>query len=91
MTGDFSRHAKWSEHGPKSGFEFPRYAGQMIERWADAYSRKENFNRERRDELLTAIELLFRRMEENTKLTKSGYLPAGRAIEGDHINVGKVS
>ncbi len=87
MTGDFSRHAKWSEHGPKSGFEFPRYAGQMIERWADAYSRKENFNRERRDELLTAIELLFRRMEENTKLTKSGYLPAGRSKEGDHINV----
>jgi hypothetical protein len=87
MTGDFSRHAKWSEHGPKSGFEFPRYAGQMIERWADAYTRKENFNRERREELLTAIEVLFRRMEENTKLTKSGYLPAGRSNEGDHINV----
>ncbi|MCK5705518.1 MAG: hypothetical protein KAI29_30420, partial [Cyclobacteriaceae bacterium] len=33
-TGHFSRHARWSEHGPFSGFEFPRYAGQMIERWA---------------------------------------------------------
>lgn len=87
MTGDFSRHARWSEHGPQTGFEFPRYAGQMIERWADAYSRIENFNRERREEFLTAIEVLFRRMEENTKLTKSGYLPAGRSKEGDHINV----
>lgn len=86
-TGDFSRHAKWSEHGPKSGFEFPRYAGQMIERWADAYRRKENLNRERREELLTAIKVLFHRMEENAKLTKSGYLPAGRSSEGDHINV----
>jgi hypothetical protein len=59
----------------------------MIERWADAYNRKENLNHERREELLTAIEVLFRRMEENTKLTKSGLLPAGRSSEGDHINV----
>jgi len=86
-TGHFSRHARWSVHGPFSGFEFPRYAGQMIERWADAYNRKENISRSRRDELLTAIKVIFGRMEKNMKLTKSGYLPAGSSEKGDHVNV----
>lgn len=86
-TGHFSRHARWSVHGPYTGFEFPRYAGQMIERWADAYTRKENVDQIRRDELLTAIKVIFGRMEDNTKMTKSGYLPAGSTEKGDHINV----
>ncbi|MEN8118290.1 MAG: hypothetical protein ABFS16_14990 [Bacteroidota bacterium] len=86
-TGHFSRHARWSEHGPYSGFEFPRYAGQMIERWADAYKRKENSNQPRRDELLMAIKVIFGRMEANVKFTKSGYLPAGSSEIGDHVNV----
>ena len=86
-TGHFSRHARWSVHGTFSGFEFPRYAGQMIERWADAYNRKENINQPRRDELLTAIKVIFGRMEDNLKLTKSGYLPAGSSEKGDHVYV----
>lgn len=75
-TGDFSRHARWSVHGPHTGADFPRYAGQMIERWADAYGREENFNRERREELITAITVILKRMEDNMKGTNSGYLPA---------------
>ena len=86
-TGNFSRHARWSVHGPYSGFEFPRYAGQMIERWTDAYEREENFNQSRRAELLQAILVIFHRMEENTKLSKSGYLPAGSTKKGDHNKV----
>mgnify|MGYP006294342601 CR=1 FL=1 len=86
-NGDFSRHARYSSHGTGSGFDFPRYAGQMIERWADAYNRTENADRPRREELLTAIKVLFNRMQENMKLSESGYLIAGRSPKGDHINV----
>lgn len=86
-TGHFSRHARWSEHGPYSGFEFPRYAGQMIERWAYAYNRDENDNQIRRDELLLAIEVIFNRMQINMNITKSGYLPAGSTEKGDHNKV----
>jgi hypothetical protein len=76
-TGDFSRHARWSKHGPGTGTDFPRYAGQMITCWADAYARKENSDRKRRDELVTAIRTLVGRMERNMKVSKSGYLLAG--------------
>jgi len=86
-TGDFSRHARYSKRETFSGFDFPRYAGQMIERWADAYSRPENNDQPRKEELLTAIKVLFNRMQENAKLSKSGLLIAGRAKQGDHINV----
>lgn len=79
-SGDFSRHAQWSVHGPKEGMDFPRYAGQMIERWADAYIRKDNYGRERRDELITAISVIIRRMEENMK-THSGFLLAYRGAD----------
>ena len=86
-TGDFSRHARYSRRETFSGFDFPRYAGQMIERWADAYSRPENQDQVRKEELLTAINVLFNRMIENQKLSQSGLLVAGRAKKGDHINV----
>jgi hypothetical protein len=86
-TGDFSRHGKYTEHGTYSGFDFPRYAGQMMERWAIAYNRPENAGKPRREELMAGIKVLFNRMQENMKLSKSGYLIAGRASEGDHINL----
>jgi len=76
-TGDFSRHADWASHGPETGADFPRYAGEMIANWADAYARSENANRERRGELVTAIALLVTRMENKIKHSPSGYLPAG--------------
>ena len=75
-TGDFSRHAKWSDHGPQIGADFPRYAGQMIANWTDAYIRKENKGMSRRGELVTAISLMVTRMEGNMK-TPTGYLLAG--------------
>ena len=37
--------------------------------------------------MLHYIEVLFNRMQENMKLSESGLLIAGRAEEGDHINV----
>lgn len=86
-TGDFSRHARYSEHGTYSGFDFPRYAGQMMERWADAYRRLEKQNNPRREEFLSAINVLFIRMLENQKLSESGYLIAGRSPQGDHVNL----
>lgn len=77
QSGDFSRHARWSRHGPGRGTDFPRYAGQMIACWADALAREENRARERRADLVTAIETLVRRMESNMKASESGYLLAG--------------
>lgn len=87
QTGDFSRHARWSRHEPGRGADFPRYAGQMIVNWADAYARKENAGRDRRKELITAMTVVAGRMEENMKRTGTGYLPAGSSAEGSHITV----
>lgn len=75
-TGDFSRHALYSRPAPGSGSDFPRYAGQMIATWADAYARPENAARERRTEMLTAISAVVGRMEQNEKMLPSGHLPA---------------
>jgi len=86
-TGDFSRHARYTKHETFSGFEFPRYSGQMIERWADAYNRPENASRPRKEELLGAIDIIFNRMVENMKLSDSGYLIAGQSAKGDHKNL----
>lgn len=85
-TGDFSRHAKWSSHGPKTGADFPRYAGQMIATWTDAYNRKENRARPRRPELVTAIALIVTRMEDNMKKAPTGYLLAGTDKEHRQIS-----
>lgn len=75
-TGDFSRHAQYSRHGPQRGADFPRYAGQMILNWADAFARPENAARERRPELVEAINCLVRRMENNLEQTAAKVLPA---------------
>ncbi|MEX2566986.1 MAG: hypothetical protein WD431_13660 [Cyclobacteriaceae bacterium] len=86
-TGDYSRHARWSSRETYQGFEFPRYAGQMILTWADAYVREENKEKRRRSDLINAISTVVGRMEDNMKIAESGYLIAGRAEQGDHINV----
>ncbi len=77
-TGDFSRHARWTIHAPETGADFPRYAGQMIERWADALHRPQNARRKERPELLRAIQIMTDRMAENRRRTPSGHLPAFR-------------
>lgn len=76
-TGNFSRHARWSQHGPQKNSDFPRYAGQMIACWADAYARKENKERKDRSKLLTAMSVLVARMESNMTKAPTGYLIAG--------------
>jgi hypothetical protein len=38
-TGAFSRHAKLSEHGPGTGWDFPRHSGFFINTWTEAYYR----------------------------------------------------
>ncbi len=86
-TGDFSRHGKYTEHGTYSGFDFPRYAGQFMVRWIDAYQRPENASRERKEELLHYVEVLFNRMVENSKVSESGLLIAGRTSQADHNSV----
>ena len=86
-TGDFSRHARYTKHETFSGFDFPRYAGQMIERWIRAYQYTEYTDHQRREELLTAIMVVFNRMVENMEISKSGHLIAGRSPQGDHINL----
>lgn len=76
-TGDFSRHAKWSGHGPGRGADFPRYAGQMIACWADAYGRPGNAGRADRTNLATAVSVVVARMESNMTKAPTGYLLAG--------------
>jgi hypothetical protein len=80
-TGDFSRHAQYSKHGPQTGSDFPRYAGQMIINWADAWVRPENARQPRRTDLIAAITCLARRMEENMRDTPTGLLPALRGAD----------
>lgn len=77
-TGDFSRHARWSEHGPQGGADFPRYAGQLILNWADALARPASGGRPRRDELPQAIAVLVGRMEETLGQSPIGQLAAHR-------------
>ena len=60
VTGDFSRHAGWAKHDPRKGFEFPRYAGEMIEVWADAYNRQPD------DIFINATRVIFNRMKQNS-------------------------
>ena len=76
-TGDFSRHARWTKHGPGRGADFPRYAGQLIANWGDAYVRAENRARQRREELITGITCLVARMEANMNFSQTGHLVAG--------------
>lgn len=82
-TGNFSRHALYSEHGPEKSRDFPRYAGQMILIWADAWSRPENAEKDERDEMIRAIRTLVSRMERNMKLGAAGYLVAHE--EADYV------
>ena len=38
-TGAFSRHAKWSSHGPETDSEYPRHGGFYIQTWAKAWEK----------------------------------------------------
>ncbi len=86
-TGDFSRHARYTRHETFSGYDFPRYAGQLMERWTFAYKHPANADRPRREELRQYIQVMFERMKENMAQSASGLLIAGRTSKGDHNQV----
>ena len=37
-SGDFSRHAKWDKHDPRTGFDFTKEAGYMIDIWSRTFA-----------------------------------------------------
>jgi hypothetical protein len=41
-SGNFSRHARYDQHGPGTDSEYPRHGGFYIDTWAHAYSHKKD-------------------------------------------------
>ncbi|MEK7750840.1 MAG: hypothetical protein AAB654_02915 [Acidobacteriota bacterium] len=68
-TGEFSRHARFDQHGPAKGWEFPRHGGFYITTWASAYGRCKDA------ELLEAIECLLASFEDR-RHRDSGAIPS---------------
>ncbi len=56
-TGAFSRHAKYSSHGPGKGYEFARQVGFYLDTWAAAYAHDGS------DEYLEAIRRMTRAVD----------------------------
>ena len=68
-TGEFSRHARWSGHGPGRHSEYPRHGGFYIATWAEAYRRTG------KPVFLKAIRILLRYFHER-RSNKTGAIPA---------------
>jgi hypothetical protein len=74
-TGRFSRHARYSAHGPENGREFPRHGGFYIVTWAHAWKRSKE------PELLDAIDRLVTSFRER-RHDKTGVIPVdSRSLE----------
>ena len=73
QTGEFSRHAKYSQHQPGKGHEFTRHGGFYIATWAAAYQRSRN------PELLEAIDALVTSFEKRRN-PESGAIPSQTSI-----------
>jgi hypothetical protein len=74
-TGDFSRHAKISSHGPGDNAPYARHGGFYIETWSAAYART-------RDEVfLEAIRSVLDGLE-RARLHEGGYLTGGSKKKG---------
>ena len=71
-TGNFSRHARWDEHGPGTNSEYPRHGGFYIATWAHAY------NRTKDPVFIKAIETLLGYFEKRRN-PDSGAIPAESA------------
>lgn len=69
QTGEFSRHAKWSEHSPGTKNQYPRHGGFYIRTWAEAYQRTGN------EIFIKAINTLCNFYERNASKV-SGAIPA---------------
>ena len=68
-TGAFSRHARLSEHGPGTGWDFPRHGGFFIYTWTKAYERTGD------DMFINAIETLMNFYQSNAS-DVTGAIPA---------------
>lgn len=74
-TGDFSRHAMISVHGPGTTAPYARHGGFYIETWGAAYART-------KDEVyLTAIESVLAGLE-RARRHEGGYLAGGSTTSG---------
>lgn len=79
-TGTFSRHARYTKHGPnKYVASFPRVGGWMILAWTEAYKRSEDSAY--RDTMLQAIETLIT-LYEGSRSQVTGAIPAGVKTPG---------
>ena len=67
-TCDFSRHARYSKHGPRRGYEFARQAGFYLDTWASVYQATKEA------ELLVAVEKFVESWERRQN-PKTGLLP----------------
>ena len=72
QTGNFSRHARYDQHGPGTNSEYPRHGGFYIATWAAAYERTRN------PIFLTAIETLLDYFD-GRRSPKSDAIPAESA------------
>lgn len=78
--GHYSRHAKWSEHGPGENAEYPRHGGFYIAQWAEAYKRTGRYV------FLAAIESLLDYYE-RVRNTATGILPAANPATSGQGNI----
>lgn len=74
-TGDFSRHAKISTHGPGTTAPYARHGGFYIETWATAYSQTID------EVFLQAIRSVIEGLE-RARLHDGGYLVGGSITRG---------
>ena len=74
-TGDFSRHARISRHGPATNAPYARHGGFYIEAWAAAYAETGD------DTFLRAIETAVDGLE-RARIEDGGYLVGGSTETG---------
>lgn len=75
QTGDFSRHARISAHGPDTEAPYARHGGFFIETWAAAYEQT------REKVFLQAIETVLDGLE-RARLSEGGYLTSRTKATG---------
>lgn len=74
-TGNYSRHAKISQHGPATNAPYARHGGFYIETWANAYAKTGDAV------FLQAIETVLDGLE-RARLNDGGYLAGGSLEKG---------
>ncbi|MEM8603830.1 MAG: hypothetical protein AAGF24_08350, partial [Cyanobacteria bacterium P01_H01_bin.121] len=80
-TGDFSRHARYDTHAPRTGGSFPRYGANMITVWTHGY--KSSSHPMFQQEMLTAIDTVLESYLQRIH-PETGALPAGTGRYGNN-------